>query len=144
MDSKPSIRTLITLISCILVNQYLRLNLRYKKYQLFKVTFKVSLFQFFHNFDWYNSHYQRLYVEWKFKFCFKFTIKWNLKNSHATRLKSTKYKTHVIKEHLLKWMSYKRMNQYYGLSYGKTLFLSHQKVPNEKIACSYSKEVDLY
>ena len=34
----------------------------------------------------------------KFTFCFKITIKWNLTKSHATRLKSAKYKTHVIKE----------------------------------------------
>ena len=38
----------------------------------------------------------------KFTFCFKITIKWNLTKSHATRLKSAKYKTHVIKEQLLK------------------------------------------
>ena len=38
----------------------------------------------------------------KFTFCFKMTIKWNLKKSHATRLKSAKYKTQVIKEQLLK------------------------------------------
>ena len=28
----------------------------------------------------------------KFTFCFKITIKWNLTKSHATRLKSAKYK----------------------------------------------------
>ena len=36
----------------------------------------------------------------KFAFCFKITIKWNLTKSHATRLKSAKYKTRVIKEQL--------------------------------------------
>ena len=34
----------------------------------------------------------------KFTFCFKITIKQNLTKSHATRLKSAKHKTHVIKE----------------------------------------------
>ena len=42
----------------------------------------------------------------KFQFFFKTAIKWNLTKSHATRLKSAKYKTHVIKEQLLKLMSY--------------------------------------
>ena len=37
-------------------------------------------------------------------------------------------------------MSYNKMNQSLGLSYDKTLFLSHQKVPKVKIASSYSKE----
>ena len=37
-----------------------------------------------------------------FKFCFKVTIKLDLTKSHATRLKSAKYKTHVIKEQFLK------------------------------------------
>ena len=32
-----------------------------------------------------------------FTFCFKTTIKWNLIKSHPARLKSTKYKTRVIK-----------------------------------------------
>ena len=53
----------------------------------------------------------------KFTFCFKMTIKWNLKKSHATRLKSAKYKTQVIKEQLLKWLSYNKINQSHGLSY---------------------------
>ena len=35
------------------------------------------------------------------------------------------------------------MNQSHGLSYDETLFLSCQKVPKVKIACSYSKEGDL-
>ena len=35
------------------------------------------------------------------------------------------------------------MNQSYGL-YDESLFLSYQKVPKEKIACSYSKEGDLH
>ena len=30
----------------------------------------------------------------------KITLKWNQRKSHATRLKSAKYKTHVIKEQL--------------------------------------------
>ena len=76
----------------------------------------------------------------KFTFCFKITIKWNLTKSHATRLKSAKYKTHVIKEQLLKRMDYNKMNQSHGLSCNETLFLSYQKVPKVKIACSCSKE----
>ena len=37
----------------------------------------------------------------KFTFCLKFlSLKWNLTKSQATRLKSAKYKTHVIKEQL--------------------------------------------
>ena len=63
---------------------------------------------------------------------------------HATILKSAKYKTDVIKEQLLKWMGYNKMNQPHGLSCDETLFLSHQKVSKLKIACSYSKEGDLY
>ena len=44
----------------------------------------------------------------------KITLKWNLTKSHATRLKSAKYKTHGIKEQLLKWMSYNKINQSHG------------------------------
>ena len=33
---------------------------------------------------------------------------------------------------------------YDGLSYDETLFLSYQKVQKKKIACSYSKEGDIY
>ena len=47
--------------------------------------------------------------------------------SHTTRLKSAKYKTLVIKEQLLKWMSYNTMNQSQGLSYDETFFLSYQE-----------------
>ena len=79
-----------------------------------------------------------------FTLSFKITIKWNLTKSHAAILKSAKHKTHVIKEQLLKWMSYNKMNQSHGLSYDETLFLSYQEVPKVKIACSYSKEGDLY
>ena len=32
------------------------------------------------------------------------------------------------------------MNQYHGLLHDETLFLSYQKLPKVKIACSYSKE----
>ena len=32
------------------------------------------------------------------------------------------------------------MNTSYGLSYDETLFLSYQKVPKIKFACSYLKE----
>ena len=80
----------------------------------------------------------------KFTFCFKVTVTWNLTKSHSTRLKSAKYKTHVIKKQLLKSMSYNKMNQSHGLSYGKTLFLSYQKVPKIDIACSYAKDGNLY
>ena len=38
-------------------------------------------------------------------------------------------------------MGYNKMNQSHGLSYDETLFLSYQKVPKVKIACSYSKRV---
>ena len=38
----------------------------------------------------------------KFTFCFKIAIKWNPIKFYGTRLKSAKYKTHVIKEELLK------------------------------------------
>ena len=37
-------------------------------------------------------------------------------------------------------MRYKKMNQCHGLSYDETLFLSYQKVPKIKIACSYEKK----
>ena len=40
-------------------------------------------------------------------------------------------------------MNFNKMNQSHGLSYDETLFLSCQKVPKVKIACSYSKEGDL-
>ena len=42
--------------------------------------------------------------------------------------KSATYKTHAIKEQLLKWMSYNKMNQSHGLSYDEASFLSYQKV----------------
>ena len=38
----------------------------------------------------------------KFTFCFKITIKWNLTKSPTTKLKSDKYKTHVVKAQFLK------------------------------------------
>ena len=39
-----------------------------------------------------------------------------------------KYKTHVVRENLSKWMNYNNMNQSHGLSYDdETLFLSYQK-----------------
>ena len=41
----------------------------------------------------------------RFTFCFKITLKWNLTKSHATRLKSAKYKTHD-KRTTLKWMDF--------------------------------------
>ena len=41
-------------------------------------------------------------------------------------------------------MSNNQMNQSDGLSYDETLFLNHPKVQKIKIACSYSKEGDLY
>ena len=36
------------------------------------------------------------------------------------------------------------MNQSHGLSYDETLLLSYPKVPKVKIACSDSKDGDLY
>ena len=80
----------------------------------------------------------------KFTFCIKITIKWNLTKPFATRLKSAKYKTHVIKVQLIKRMSCNKMNKSHGLSYDETLFLNYQKISKVKIACSYSKEADLY
>ena len=38
----------------------------------------------------------------KFTFYFKIAIKWNPIKLYATRLKSAKYKSHVIKKELLK------------------------------------------
>ena len=40
-------------------------------------------------------------------------------------------------------MSYNRINQSRNLSYDETLFLSYWKVPEVKIASSYSKEGDI-
>ena len=80
----------------------------------------------------------------KFRFCFKITMRWSLTKSHAARLKSSKYKTYMMKEYPLKWMSYNQMNQSHGLSYDETLFLNYQKVSKVWIACSYSKESNLY
>ena len=68
------------------------------------------------------------------------------KKSHAPRLKSAEYKTNVIKEQLLKWMNYNKMNQSHNLSYDETLFLCSfvLKLPKIGIACSYLKEGHLY
>ena len=41
-------------------------------------------------------------------------------------------------------MNYNKMNRSHSLLYDEKLFLSYQKVPKVKIACSYSKEGDLY
>ena len=41
-------------------------------------------------------------------------------------------------------MGYNKMNQSHNLSFDEILFLSYQKVPKVKIACSYSKEGGLY
>ena len=41
-------------------------------------------------------------------------------------------------------MSYNKVNQSHAISYDEPLFLSYQKVPKVKIACSYSKKGDLY
>ena len=38
----------------------------------------------------------------KFTICFEVSMKWNLIKTHNVRLKSTKYKSHVIKEQLSK------------------------------------------
>ena len=37
-------------------------------------------------------------------------------------------------------MGYNKINQSHDLSYDETMFLSYQKVPKVKIACSYSNE----
>ena len=82
-----------------MVNINLRHNLDYTKYNLFDVT-KFILVDttvidttVIVKDKMLNEH---------FKFRFKINIKWNLTKSHATRLESDKYKTHVIKEQLLK------------------------------------------
>ena len=41
-------------------------------------------------------------------------------------------------------MDYNKMNQSHDLSYDETMFFSYQKVPEVKIACSYSKEGGIY
>ena len=69
----------------------------------------------------------------KFTFCFKITIKWNLTNHMLPdQNQPNKYKTHVIKQQLFKWMSYTEMNQSHGLPYDETLFLSYQSKSKER------------
>ena len=51
----------------------------------------------------------------KFTFCFKIAIKWNPIKLYATRLKSAKYKSHVIKKRAIKVNELQR-DESYGLS----------------------------
>ena len=62
-----------------------------------------------------------------FTFCLKLPSSgtWQIT---ATRLKPA----YVMKKHILKWMSYNKINQSYDLSYDENLFLSHQKVTKVK------------
>ena len=76
----------------------------------------------------------------KFPFGFKVAVKWKLTKSHATRLKSAKYKIRVIKEQLLKWMSYNQTNQSHSLSYDETSFLAIKNCLFLFIAYSYFKK----
>ena len=82
---------MITLIPSISVNQYLRHNLGFKqKIQAIRrnqVYFRSSNLST----DTKVIVKDEILNE-KFTFCFKITIKWNLTQSHATRLKSAKYK----------------------------------------------------
>ena len=88
-------------ITTISVNQYLRHNLGYKKIhvircnQVYFSSSKVST-------ETTVIVKDQMLNDEKFTFCFKIIIKWNLTKSHAARLKTAKYKTHVIKEQLLK------------------------------------------
>ena len=56
--------------------------------------------------------------------------------THATRLKSTIFKTQAI--------SYNKLNQSHELPCNENLFLSYQTVPKVKIYCSYLKQGDIY
>ena len=49
----------------------------------------------------------------KFAFCFEMIIRWTETNLHGTRVKSTKCKTHVIKDYLLKLMSWINLMVYH-------------------------------
>ena len=63
----------------------------------------------------------------KFTFSLKITIKWSLTKTHATTLKLTTYKAHVIKKCILKGTSYSHINQPYDLHMMKFCFLVIKK-----------------
>ena len=104
------------------------------------------LFLHFVSFDWFNSHYQRLDLKQKFTIHFKSFIKLNLVNSDVTRLISTKYKIHIIKQYHLISKNINQINlaAYQTLSYEEILFLSYRKVQKTKIPFTYLKERDHY
>lgn len=104
------------------------------------------LFLNFVSFDWFNSRYQRLDLKQKFTIYFKSFIKLNLVNSDVTRLISTKYKIHIIKQYDLLSKNINQINlaAYQALSYEEHLFLSYRKVQKTKIAFTYLKERDHY
>ena len=107
-------------------------NLDYKKYKLFDVTkFVLGLSTF-------RRIQQSVSRTW-----------WGMKSLHSVlKLLSSgttcyklwaKYKTHMIKEQLLRKVRYNKMNQSHVLSYDETLFLSFRKVPKVKIVIYHSK-----
>ena len=69
----------------------------------------------------------------KFTFSFKITIKRNLTKSHLTILKSGKFKTHVIKEQLLKWMSNNKMNRLTAYRMMKLCSLAVKKFQRKRL-----------
>ena len=74
-----------------MVNQYLRHNLGYK--QKIQVIRRNQVYFSSSNVSTDTTVIVKDYMlSEKFTFCFKITIKWNLTKSHATRLKSAKYK----------------------------------------------------
>ena len=82
---------LITLIPSISVNQYLHHNLGYK--QKIQAIWRNQVYFSSSNVSTDTTVIVKDYMlSEKFTFCFKITIKWNLTKSHATRLKSAKYK----------------------------------------------------
>ena len=60
------------------------------------------------------------------------------------KIKTSEIQNSCDKRTTLKMKSCNKMNQFHGLSYDETLFLSYQKVPKVKIAYSSSIERDLY
>ena len=63
----------------------------------------------------------------KCTFFSKITIRWNPTKTHATKLKSTKHK-HVVKQYLLKMMTYNQINNCTAYHMMKVYFLSIKKL----------------
>ena len=99
LTSIPFISAINKTIQCITINQHLRHNSGFEIYKLFDDTKFISSSNVSTYTKVITKHWS---LNGEFRFCFKFTIKSNSTKPHATRLKSTKYKTHVIKECLLK------------------------------------------